>query len=138
MKKSALVVIASLFWCSSAFSGGVVKFGVNECRSGPFKPTGDQHVSAIDTAVKETNASGGLLGKRIELYIADNKLKAEIAVQNIEKLITQDGCQVIIHGTSSGVGGAIAKTKPRYKNAFCYVVCTIRSFKFGQSKEDMK
>jgi branched-chain amino acid transport system substrate-binding protein len=118
MKKFALVVVAFLFFNASAFSADVVKFGVNDCRSGPFKPTGDQHVIAIETAVKETNESGGVLGKRIELCIADNKLKADIAVQNIEKLITRDGCQVIIHGTSSVVGGAIAKIMPRYKKIY--------------------
>jgi branched-chain amino acid transport system substrate-binding protein len=118
MKKFALMMVTGFFLSSSAFSADVVKFGVNDCRSGPFKPAGDQHVSAIETVVKETNDSGGLLGKRIELRIEDNKLKAEIAIENIEKLITQDGCQVIIHGTSSGVGGAIAKTMPRYKKIY--------------------
>ena len=90
MKKSALVVIAlaALFLAaSSAYSAGVVKFGLNDVRSGPFKPVGDRTVWGIEAAVKEANDSGGVLGRKIELVIEDNHLKAELAVENIDKLV---------------------------------------------------
>ena len=62
MKKFALVVIASLFVCSSAFSADVVKFGVNDVRSGPFKAVGDRTVWGIETAVKEATTTSSIGG----------------------------------------------------------------------------
>jgi len=121
MKKFALMMVVLMVFAliaSSAFSAGVVKFGVNDVRSGPFKPVGDRMIWGVETAIKEANEAGGLLGKKIELVIEDNQLKAEIAVEKVKKLILQDGCQIIIHSTSSAVGGAIAQTMPRYKKIY--------------------
>ena len=80
MKKSASVMIAliAVFVAASyAFSADVVKFGVNDVRSGPFKPAGDRTVWGIEAAVKEANESGGVLGRKIELVIEDTQLKPE-------------------------------------------------------------
>ena len=87
-------------------------------RSGPFKSNGDRIIWGIKAAVKEVNDSGGLLGKKIELVIEDNQMKGEIAVQKLKKMILKDGCQAIIQGSSSGVGGAIAQQMPRYKKIY--------------------
>jgi branched-chain amino acid transport system substrate-binding protein len=107
-----------LVLCSPVLSMEVVRFGVTEVRSGPFKSTGDRHLWGIEAAVAEANASGGLLGKKIELVVEDNQLKGDIAVQKLEKLILQDNCQVIIQGSSSVVGGAIAQAMPKYKKLY--------------------
>jgi branched-chain amino acid transport system substrate-binding protein len=98
-----------------------VKLGINEVRSGAFTTNGDRVVWGVEAAVKEANAAGGLLGKKIELVIEDNQLKGEIAVQKLKKMILEDNCQIIIQGSSSGVGGAIAQQMPRYKRIY---LCT--------------
>lgn len=67
---------------------------------------------------KEANDAGGILGKKIEIVVEDNQMKGEIAVQKLKKMILQDGCQVIIQGSSSGVGGALAQQMPRYKKIY--------------------
>ncbi len=102
----------------SAWAGGVVKFGVNEIRSGAFKSNGDRILWGIKAAIKEVNEKGGLLGKKIVLVVEDNQMKPEIAVRNVKKMILRDGCQIIIQGSSSGVGGAIAQIMPRYKKIY--------------------
>lgn len=98
-----------------------VKLGINEVRSGAFTTNGDRVVWGVEAAVKEANEAGGLLGKKIELVIEDNQLKGEIAVQKLKKMILEDNCQIIIQGSSSGVGGAIAQQMPRYKRIY---LCT--------------
>ena len=121
MRKIGLVLAiaaALAMVATTALAGGVVKFGVNEIRSGAFKSNGDRTLWGIEAAVKEANDAGGLLGKKIELVIMDNQMKGEIAVRNVKRMILEDKCQVIIQGSSSGVGGAIAQTMPRYKKIY--------------------
>ena len=110
----AVLVLISPF----AIAADVVKLGVDEVRSGAFKSNGDRIIWGIEAAVKEANDSGGILGKKIELVIEDNQMKGEIAVQKLKKMILKDGCQIIIQGSSSGVGGAIAQQMPRYKKIY--------------------
>ncbi len=121
MKRIALSLVLAavlLLPVPGAMAGGVVKFGVNEVRSGPFKSNGDRILWGIQAAVKEANDAGGVLGKRIELVVEDNQMKGEIAVRNVKKMILQQDCQIIIQGSSSGVGGAIAQTMPRYRKIY--------------------
>lgn len=110
----AVLVLISPF----AIAADVVKLGVDEVRSGAFKSNGDRIIWGIKAAVKEANDAGGILGKKIELVIEDNQMKGEIAVQKLKKMILKDGCQIIIQGSSSGVGGAIAQQMPRYKKIY--------------------
>ncbi len=110
----AVLVLISPF----AIAADVVKLGVDEVRSGAFKSNGDRIIWGIEAAVKEANDSGGILGKKIELVIEDNQMKGEIGVQKLKKMILKDGCQIIIQGSSSGVGGAIAQQMPRYKKIY--------------------
>ena len=116
---AALLAVAAL--ASAGLAQDTVKLGINEVRSGAFTTNGDRVVWGVEAAVKEANDAGGLLGKKIELVIEDNQLKGEIAVQKLKKMILEDNCQIIIQGSSSGVGGAIAQQMPRYKRIY---LCT--------------
>jgi len=100
------------------FAASVVKFGIDEIRSGAFKSVGDRFIWGIQAAVKEANDAGGLLGKKIELVVEDNQMKGEIAVRKLKKMILKDRVKVIIQGSSSSVGGAIAQQMPRYKTIY--------------------
>lgn len=113
-----MVLAGLVLMVPSTFAADVVKLGVNEVRSGAFKSNGDRIIWGVKAAVKEANDAGGILGKRIELVIEDNQMKGEIAVQKVKKMILKDGVQIIIQGSSSGVGGAIAQAMPRYKKIY--------------------
>src|SRR4030042_741985 len=90
-----------------------VHFGFNDVRSGPFKSNGDKFLLGVETAVKELNKAGGLLGRPIELGVEDNQMKPEIAVQKLRKQIESDKCEVIFQGSSSAVALSISQAMPR-------------------------
>ena len=115
---SLALLIVVFFLQISTSTAAVVKFGVNEIRSGAFKSNGDRFLWGIQAAVKEANDTGGLLGNKIELVVEDNQMKGEIAVRKLKKMILKDRVKVIIHGSSSSVGGAIAQQMPRYKSIY--------------------
>jgi hypothetical protein len=50
-----------------------IKIGVNEPLTGPFAASGTYVTNGARIAADEINAKGGVLGKKIELVIEDNK-----------------------------------------------------------------
>ncbi len=120
MKKLFVLMAAAmvLFYLPSAWAADVVKIGINEVRSGAFTSNGDRIIWGVEAAVKEANDAGGVLGKKLETVIEDNQMKPEIAVQKLKKMLLEDKCQIIIQGSSSGVGGAISQQMPRYKKLY--------------------
>jgi branched-chain amino acid transport system substrate-binding protein len=92
--------------------------GLNETRSGPFKMTGDRSVLGMETAVKQINEAGGILGRPVKVVIEDNQMKPEIAVTKLKKMILEDKCEAIFSVTSSSITLAISQAMPRYKKVF--------------------
>lgn len=121
MKKSmmlTLVVSLVILGAQIVWAAPPIKFGVNEVRSGAFKSNGDRIIWGVQAGVKEINDAGGLLGRKVEILIEDNQMKSAIAIQKVKKLILQDKCDIIIQGSSSGVGTGIAQAMPRYKKIY--------------------
>lgn len=65
--------------------------------------TGQQGSKAMKLAVKEINAKGGLLGRKVELIVIDDEMKPEKGASAVEKLATVDKVDMFIGGMSSGV-----------------------------------
>lgn len=65
--------------------------------------TGKQASKAMQLAVKEINAAGGVLGRPLEVIIADDEAKGEKGAAAIDKLATVDNVYAFIGGMSSGV-----------------------------------
>ncbi|CVK17967.1 ABC transporter substrate-binding protein [Sporomusa sphaeroides] len=100
MRKKMLAVAMSTLMMAGALAGcggGAKQEAANEIKlGGNFELTGGvanygkQAVNGIQLAIKEANASGGVLGKQIKLVLADNKSEAAEATNALTKLITQD------------------------------------------------
>ncbi len=100
MRKKLLAVAMSTLLMAGALAGcgdsgakqdaNVIKIGGNFELTGGVANYGKQAVNGIQLAIKQANASGGVLGKQISLILADNKSEAAEATNAITKLITQD------------------------------------------------
>ncbi len=69
MKKqvlSILTVAAFLMSATCALASDVIKVGVPLAMTGPYADTGDNYWKGIKMAIDEINASGGLVGKKVE------------------------------------------------------------------------
>jgi branched-chain amino acid transport system substrate-binding protein len=95
---AVLVVVGAGFLVAAA--EGTIKLGA-------VLPLGDitgaQASKAMQLAVAEINAAGGVLGRQLELIIVDDESKAEKGAAAIDKLATVDNVDVFIGGMSSGV-----------------------------------
>ncbi|MEK3762586.1 ABC transporter substrate-binding protein [Paenibacillus sp. FSL P4-0338] len=82
-------------------AGGTIKIGADLELTGGQASFGDSASKGAKLAVQQINAAGGVLGKQLELVVADNASKSEEATQAAQKLITNDKVVTIIGASTS-------------------------------------
>ncbi|MGQ9474465.1 MAG: ABC transporter substrate-binding protein [Candidatus Caldatribacteriaceae bacterium] len=92
-----------------------VKLGVMFIMSGPMGGYGKHGMQAVQLAMDEINAQGGILGQKVEALFEDTKLQAPRAKEIAKKFILEDKVDFIVGPTSSGVAVAVSKVATEYK-----------------------
>jgi len=109
MKRAAVPVLCLCFALSTAAVAETVKVGLNYPKTGPYEVQGLDQWRAANLAVEQINASGGILGKQVEIVWRDTQSKPDIATANAIELIDQEGVKMIFGGSSSAVAIATSK-----------------------------
>jgi len=86
-----------------------IKIGVLFVMSGPMGGYGKHGNQAVQLAVDEINAKGGILGRKVVAMFEDAKLDAETGARITKKYIVDDKVDFIIGPTSSGAAVAVSK-----------------------------
>ena len=86
---------------AAAKADEVIKIGVNQPLTGAVAASGNYVTDGARIAADMINASGGILGKQVELVIEDNKSNPKEAVAAAEKMIVKDEVPVIMGAWSS-------------------------------------
>ena len=115
MTRSPLMalLLCGLFSTAQADS---VTIGFNYPETGPYSIQGLAQKRAVDIAVEEINASGGILGKQVNLVERDTASNAGKSAENVADLIDNEGAQMVFGGSSSAVaisGGKAAKERDK-------------------------
>src|SRR5204862_8236129 len=92
-----------------------IKIGVNEPLTGAFAASGTYVVNGAKIAADEINAKGGILGKKLELVIEDNKSNPTEAAAVAEKLIVHDKVPVLMGAWGSSFTLAVMPKLMEYK-----------------------
>lgn len=74
--------------------------------------------NAAKLATEEINGSGGILGKKVEMFVGDTEGKPEKGITALKKLVLEDKVDVLIGEYSSGVTLALQPFLPGYKTVF--------------------
>jgi branched-chain amino acid transport system substrate-binding protein len=99
----------------AVFAGDTFKIGV----IAPFKTSlGESVLNGASLAVKDINAQGGILGKQVELIMANTEFKPEKGAMAYKKLVLNDKCNAVFGTCSSGVSKAVMDQMARYKKIF--------------------
>jgi branched-chain amino acid transport system substrate-binding protein len=104
-----------LYFTTSGSGADTIKIGITYPQTGSGAENGMWMYQAAVLAVEEINAAGGVLGKNLSLYFADDESKIETGVSAAERLITQDGVHVLAGGYSSSISLAIMDLVAEYK-----------------------
>jgi branched-chain amino acid transport system substrate-binding protein len=100
---------------SGTASAQTIRIGVNEPLTGAFAASGTYVVNGAKIAADEINAKGGVLGKKIELVIEDNKSNPTEAAAVAEKLITSDKTPVMMGAWGSSLTLAVMPKLMEYE-----------------------
>jgi branched-chain amino acid transport system substrate-binding protein len=84
------------------FAQDTIKIGFFAPITGPAAVDGTSAKNAVEIGLKEVNDAGGIKGKKAELIIYDDRLKAEEAVAIANKLIEKDKVVGVVSGSYSG------------------------------------
>lgn len=101
MLRAALLASALMAGSAVAASADTIKIGVFGPFTGDAAATGAAEREAIDLAIKEKNAAGGIRGKQIEAIYADDAGKPEEAVNVAKRLTARDNVSILIGSISS-------------------------------------
>ncbi len=116
MKRALFSVAAlalSLLMAAPLQAADTIKIGVAGAHSGDLASYGVPSLNAAKVVVAKVNAAGGLLGKQLELDIADDQCKPELATNAATKLISDKVAVVMGHICS----GPTKASLPLYNDA---------------------
>ena len=101
-------------------SDGVLRFGLLIPQSGDGAVLGDPLVAVADAAVRVINEAGGVLGRPVELVIADEGADSTTAVASVDALVSDEGIDALVGPLSSNVA---LEVLPRLIES-CVAVCS--------------
>ena len=84
-------------------SDGVLRFGLLVPQSGDGAALGEPLVAIAEAAVRAINAGGGVLGRPVELVVADEGADATTALESVDALVSDEGIDALIGPLSSNV-----------------------------------
>jgi branched-chain amino acid transport system substrate-binding protein len=113
--KFALAAAVALLSSGAATAQETIKIGVTQPLTGAFAASGNYVTQGARIAEEEINKAGGVLGKKIELIIEDNKSNPTEAVATAEKLIGRDKVPVMLGAWSSTLTLAVMPKLEEYK-----------------------
>jgi branched-chain amino acid transport system substrate-binding protein len=112
----ALLVFVSIMFVSFCPPGAQAQgkkepviFGIIDPLSGPFKDAGIEALWALEYAVDQINAKGGILGQPVKLMKYDNQFRPDVAMRMARKAALEDGVKVLFQQSSSAVALALSK-----------------------------
>src|SRR5690242_1245625 len=92
---------------SWAHAAGPIKMGIATDITGPIAVAGIPNWQVAQFTVDQINATGGILGQPIELFLEDTASDPKIAVGNVRRLIQERRVDVVLGGITSAMRQAI-------------------------------
>jgi branched-chain amino acid transport system substrate-binding protein len=112
---AAGTALGALLLGGAASAQDTIKIGVSQPLTGAFAASGNYVAQGAKLAEEAINAAGGVLGKKIELIVEDNKSNPTEAAATAEKLIVKDKVPVMLGAWGSGLTLAIMPKLEEYK-----------------------
>lgn len=108
---SAALLCTVTFFCGTpcALSSEPIKLGAMFISSGPMGGYGKHGRQAIELAVEEINARGGIAGRKLEAYVEDTQLKKDVATEIANRFIAEEKVDFLMGPTSSGIAMALTE-----------------------------
>ena len=104
---AAFLFSAANVYAQSAKPPEPVKIGMSTALTGPYSEFGVMQRNAVEIAVEQLNAKGGIKGRPIQIVLYDDGLVPARAQANVRRLIEEDKVAAIIGPAGSGPNLAV-------------------------------
>jgi urea ABC transporter substrate-binding protein len=122
LTSASLLVAPAVLRHSALAADNPILIGSLLDQSGPLAASGVPMVYAINLAVEEINASGGLLGRPLKIIQYDTQSNIQMYSQYAQQLSLKDKVAVVHGGITSASREAIRPTFDRFKVPYFYNV----------------
>ena len=119
-------------FCPSSNAADTIKVGIVDTYTGPATTYTQDVLDGFKLAINEFNAKGGVLGRKIEFVIRDDKFKPDIALNMAKELVMREKVDVLMGSTNSG--GALAMSDFARKEKIPFIVTDAKSDKIVGEK----
>ena len=85
-----------------AHAADPIKIGMSTAMTGPYSEFGVMQKNAVDIAVEQINAKGGIKGRPVQVVLYDDGLVPARAQANVRRLIDDDKVMALIAPAGSG------------------------------------
>lgn len=119
MKRSLVALVMVLAFATSGFAAETIKLGGMLPLSGRAADLGITCKQGAELAVKEINAKGGVLGKKLDLLMTDSKAKVPEIVSLANRYIQKDHVNFLFGVVSSA--GALAASAVANQNKVIFM-----------------
>ena len=92
-----------------------IRIGAALSQTGAYAALGQNLLGGYQLCVKHTNDKGGVLGRKLELVVYDDRSDPATAVRLYEKLITQDKVDLVLGPITLRITNAVADVAERHK-----------------------
>ena len=108
-KRGFLAATVAAFFAAGAAaqSGDPIKIGMSTALTGPYSEFGVMQKNAVEIAVEQFNAKGGIKGRPIRIVLYDDGLVPARAQANVRRLIDEDKVMALIAPAGSGPNLAV-------------------------------
>ena len=141
MKKIVVYMLTSFLFIFSSVKAETIKLGILEDETGNFAIAVVPKIHAYELAVKEINANGGVMGKKLEIVRYDTQSDNRRFQEFARRLIKKDKVDVVFGAFSSAsresIRGIMEKNKMLYfyNNQYEGGVCSKTTFMTGAVPE---
>ena len=92
-----------------------IRIGASIAQTGPYAAPAQNQLRGYRLCVKHTNERGGVLGRKLELIVADDQSQPATAARIYEKLIAEDRVDAILGPYASPITEAVADVNEKYR-----------------------
>src|SRR5438477_9461796 len=115
---AALAALGTLVTAAPCAAQGTIRVGEINSFSGIGAPFTGPYRQAIEMAVEEVNAKGGVLGRKVEVLFRDDKGQPAEAVKHAQELVASEKVALVAGTFLSNVGLAVSDWAKQNKTLF--------------------
>jgi urea transport system substrate-binding protein len=117
-----LLIAGGLMWRHHAKTALSIRVGILHALSGPMAANEKPLVDALQLAIEEANAAGGIGGQKIKAVLADCGPDPARCAQQAEHLITHEQVQALFGCWTSACRKAVKTVVERHRNLLFYAL----------------